>query len=476
MTSRARRIGIQAPLGFSSGLPLYLTGSTLAAWLTQEGLSYKTIGAFALVSLPYNFKWLWAPAMDRWAPPLLGRRRGWMIVTQALLAIAIAALGAMDVAASTGVVALLAFAVAFLSASQDVVVDAYRTEVLPDDERGRGTGAYVGGYRIGMLASGFAALLMASTIGWRNVYWILAALMTVGVAASLAAPAPPAIRPPASLRAAIVDPLADFFSRRGAVVALAFVMLYKLGDAVAGQMVVPFLLREQGFSLADIAWIQKLVGSGATIVGVAAGGAVIDRVGTRRGLLYFGAAQALTNAGYALLAVTGRSHAGLIAAVAVDNFCNALGTAAFVAYLMSICNRRYSATQYALLSSASSVLGRVLNATSGYVIDLVGWVGFFSTTIALAAPALLLWRRLPHAVAAAPPKTDRPSIGALARGFAGLAAAALLAYGGLRLAARDWGHASPALLFGLGLAAFAYFGNVLRAAPADEPVDPDDVP
>jgi MFS transporter, PAT family, beta-lactamase induction signal transducer AmpG len=401
----ARRIGVQAPLGFSAGVPLLLTGGTLSAWLTSEQVSLRAVGAFALVSLPYNLKFLWAPALDRFGWPWLGRRRDWMILTQSLLAVAIAAMGVVDARASTGTLALLALAVAFLSASQDVVVDAYRTDLLGEGERGKGTAAYVTGYRVAMLVTGAGALIVADHISWRLTYWVMAALLSVGVVATLAAPRLPATDPPSSLRHAVIEPLRELFARRGAWTAIAFVMLYKVGDALAGHMATPFLIKLD-FSMSEIGVLQKFLGAGATLAGAAVGGAIADKIGTRRALLWFGAAQALANIGYVGLAATGKSYPMLVVAIGVDNACNGLGTTAFVAYLMSICHDRFSATQYAVLTSASSLLGRLLNATSGDLIAAMGWAGFFAATIALAGPALLLIRFLPRSLTPAHVETN----------------------------------------------------------------------
>jgi len=467
LTTARRRIGIQGPLGFSSGLPLYLTGGTLAAWLTTEGVSYKAIGAFALVSLPYNLKWLWAPVLDRFQLPFLGRRRGWMILFQVLLAVSIAALGAFDVAANLGTIAVLAIAVAALSASQDVVVDAYRTDLLGKSERGKGTATYVAGYRVAMIVAGWGALMMADFISWRAVYWIEAGLMLVCIVATLLAPTPPAIPPPRTLRDAVLLPLGEFFRRRGALLALLFVMLYKVGDAVAGQMVTPFLLRELEFQLTEIALLQKFLGMGATIVGATVGGVLADRIGIRRALLWFGIAQASANIGYVLLAATGKSYLGLVAAIGIDNLCNGLGTAAFVAFLMSMCHHKFSATQYALLTSASSALGRALNATSGYLIAAIGFVGFFSITIVAAAPALLLLRWLPYAeVDDADREPARPrELRPMYRYLATLTSAAFAFASIWKLQAGNWKLAISFLVAALLFGAYAI---VSRSQPSDD--------
>ncbi len=388
-SSAKLRVGIHLPLGFSAGLPLLLTGSTLVAWLTDAGVTVEKIGLFALVGVPYTFKFLWAPLLDRFSIPLLGRRRGWILLAQLLLLLSIAWLGFQDPSTGALEIAVAAVAVAFLSATQDIVVDAYRTDSLHDDERGKGSATYVIGYRVAMIVAGAGALMLADHITWRAVYLIMAALMFIGMVATWFAPAPANIRPPESLYRAVIEPLHEFFWRRGALLALAFVMLYKFGDALASNLSIKFLL-DLEFSKTDVGLIQKFLGLGATIVGCSIGGIWADRIGLWKALLIFGAAQALANVGYLALAITGKSYPVLIAAIGVDNICNGLGTAAFVAYVMSLCHRSFSATQYALLTSAAAILGRTLGASAGYIQKSAGWTGFFAITIAVAVPALLL--------------------------------------------------------------------------------------
>jgi len=402
------RVWIQAPLGFSSGVPLYLTGSTLSAWLATEGISTKAIGLFSLVALPYNLKWLWAPVLDRYSLPFLGRRRGWMLLFQFLLVASIVLLGAVNATVNITTGALVAIGVAFFSASQDVLVDAYRTDLLDTAERGKGGAAYVTGYRIAMILASTGALLMADQMSWRYVYWILASLLSVGMVATIFAPKLPVVAPPRTLALAVVQPLAEFFQRRGALVALFFVMLYKLGDYVAMYMIPTLLLKELKFGLTEVALLQKFIGISATIVGAAAGGILVDRIGIRKGLLYFGIAQALANIGYVFLAMAGRDYNLLVAAIAIDNVCNGLGAAAFVAYLMSMCHHKYSAAQHALLASAMTVVARMVTASSGWVIEDVGWAVFFALTIVASVPALILWRWLPSG----PGSNDAASQGA----------------------------------------------------------------
>jgi PAT family beta-lactamase induction signal transducer AmpG len=387
--SGTRRIGIQMPLGFASGLPLLLTGGTLTAWLADADVDMAAIGAFALVSLPYNFKFLWAPVLDRYAPPWLGRRRSWMVGFSLLLAVALVVMAGIDAGSAPLAIGVAAVAVAFLSASFDVVNDAYRTDLLPAGERGKGTATYVTGFRVAMLVAGGGALILADWVGWEVTYLVMAGLMLLSTLTIFIAPEPDKSHQPTSLGAAVVRPLVEFFTRRGAILALAIVALYKFGDFMASHMITPFLI-DIGFAKTEIGAVQKFGGMAATILGVWVGGALADRWGVVKTLLIFGLLQAMANVGYVFLALTGPSSVGLGGAVFIDNLCNGMGTAAFVAFLMSLCDERYSATQYALLGSASSILGRTLGATSGVVKEEIGWAGFFGVTIGVAVPALLL--------------------------------------------------------------------------------------
>jgi PAT family beta-lactamase induction signal transducer AmpG len=394
MGPSARRIGIQLPLGFSSGLPLWLTGATLTAWLQDAGVDIVAIGAFSLVALPYNFKFLWAPFLDRFPVPVLGRRRGWILLMQLALAAALFVMGMIDAGVQPGTIAIIAVAVACLSASQDVVIDAYRTDLLESGERGRGTAHYVTGYRIGMIAAGAGALILADYTSWRVTYWIMAGMLAASTVATVLAPEPSRTHQPRSLADAVILPLVDFFRRRGALLVLLFVGLYKFGDALAAHFITPFLL-DIGFPKAEIGLMQKFGGMAATILGAYIGGALADKYGVMRSLILFGILQSFANVGYIALVYVGPSDVGLGLAVFIDYFCTGMGLAAFVAFLMSLCDERYSATQYALLTSASSILGRLFGAGGGWLQQRVGWAGFFAFTVVVAIPALLvlLWYR-----------------------------------------------------------------------------------
>lgn len=382
------------PLGFASGLPLALTAGTLQAWLTVAGMDLRTIGIVTLVGLPYTLKFLWSPLMDRFVPPWLGRRRGWMIATQLGLIAGIAAMAATGPADAIWALSVLAIAVAFLSASQDIAFDAYRADVLLAPERGIGAGVSVTGYRIAMLVSGAVALILSDHIGWQSTYLLMAGLMLIGVATTLLSPEPSsAITPPRTLSEAVWGPIREFFSRSPALGLLLLIVLYKVGDAFAGTLTTAFLIRGVGFSSTEVGVVNKGMGLLATLLGALVGGALMTRMGLFRALLLFGSLQAVSNLSFMVLAWTGKSYLAMVSAVAFENLSGGMGTAAFVALLMSLCDHRYTATQFALLS-ALAALGRVfVGPPSGYLVETVGWVVFFFITFLAALPGLgFLWR------------------------------------------------------------------------------------
>ena len=407
--SQARRLASQFPLGFAAGVPLYLSGATLSKWLADSGVSIESVGLFGLVALPYNLKFLWAPLLDRYTPPFLGRRRGWMAILVLATAAAIAIASLFEPSTQVKSLALAALAIATLSASLDIVVDAYRTDSLEESERGRGTAMYLFGYRGALLVSGSAALFAADRIGWQATYLGLAALMALGAIGVLFAPRTSTTASPVSLKEAIVRPLLELAKRPGAALWLvAFIALFRLGDGFVEQLLLPFL-GERGFSNDEIGGVQKGMGLAATIVGVGIGGYLTDRIGIFRALLLFGALQAVANAGYLALATGEPSISRLIVAVGIDNLCNGFGFAALVAFLMSACDRRFSATQYALFTSLSSVLGRLIGASSGYVQASLGWQTLFTISIVAAVPALaILIARRGQLAAALPTSPETP--------------------------------------------------------------------
>ncbi|KAA6104238.1 MULTISPECIES: muropeptide MFS transporter AmpG [unclassified Pantoea] len=387
-----RNAAVLLLLGFASGLPLALTAGTLQAWMTVEDVDLKTIGFFSLVGQAYVFKFLWSPMMDRYTPPFLGRRRGWLLVTQLALIAGIVAMGFMQPSRDLTLLAALAVLVAFCSASQDIVFDAWKTDVLPPEERGSGAAITVLGYRLAMLISGGLALWLADRyLGWQATYWLMALLMVPGLIATLLAREPEApVREPHSLRQAVAFPLKDFFQRNNAWLLITLIILYKLGDAFAASLTTTFLIRGVGFSAGDVGLVNKTLGLLATIIGALYGGVLMQRLSLFRALMIFGVLQAVSNFAYWLLAVTPPHLWSMASAVFIENLCGGMGTAAFVALLMTLCNKSFSATQFALLSALSAV-GRVyVGPAAGWLVELWGWPVFYAFTVVAAVPGLLL--------------------------------------------------------------------------------------
>lgn len=382
-------------LGFSSGLPISLIMGTLQAWMTEAKVDLKAIGAFALVGYPYTFKFVWSPLMVRYSPSWfglsrLGPRRSWMVLTQLLLIGAIGILSTLDPASNLRLIALLAVVIAFLSASQDIVIDGYRTELLEKSELGTGASLAIFGYRVAMIVSGACALILADHMAWKDVYLLMASLLFIGFLTALFAPEPnvPLVRPP-SLKEAVVKPLREFFRRSGALEILLFVVLYKLGDVLALALQTNFLL-SLGFAKSEIGYVAKGVGLTATIIGSLAGGPLLDRLGMRRGLVIFGFFQGISIISFALLAEVGYSLSWLTATIAFENFCSGLGNAAFIGFLMSLCNKQFSTTQYALLTSLGAVPRVFAASSTGFVAAYMGWTGFFCFCTLAAVPGLIL--------------------------------------------------------------------------------------
>jgi PAT family beta-lactamase induction signal transducer AmpG len=388
-------------LGFSSGLPLLLTYSTLSAWLATAGVRRAAIGTFALVGTPYAFKFLWSPLIDRLPPPLpLGRRRGWGITIQILLMGAILSLGSCHPQHNLTRMGALALLVAFLSASQDIVIDAWRVEILGSDLQGPGAGMIQTGYRIAMLVSGAGALVIAARAGWFAAYATMAALVGVGMLVFLFGPEPKVptrahagaagwegIRE--ALATAVVGPFTDFMRRPLWFVILIFIVGYKLGEALAGVMATPLYI-SLGFSLNEIAAVSKLVGFFATVAGALIGGVVTARFGFRRSLVLCGVLQSAGNLFFVLQAVGGHRLGYLALCVTAENVTGAMAGSALVSYLSSLCSPAYTATQYALLSSLAAVGRTLVASTGGVLAEKLGWVPFFLLTTVAAAPALVL--------------------------------------------------------------------------------------
>jgi MFS transporter, PAT family, beta-lactamase induction signal transducer AmpG len=380
-------------LGFSSGLPFYLTSKTLQAWMTTANVDLATIGFFSLVTLPYSLKFVWSPLMDRYIPPFLGRRRGWVLITQVLLLVAIAAMSLHDPRTGLKMLAINAIAIAFFSASQDISLDAYRTDVLENREMGAGAAIFVLGYRIAMITTGALAFFLADRMPWQTVYLILSALVLIGVVATFLAGEPVLHEaPPKRLADAVILPFTNFFQRVGivrALLVLLFIVAYKYSDSLAGSMTTPFLL-QAGFSQSEVGAVFLGAGVIATIVGVLVGGAVIGKLGINRSLWIFVVVQGLSNLTYYVLAHAEKSHVLMVTAVVIENFGLGLVTAAMTAFLQSMCDKRFTATQFALLSSLMAASRDILVAPAGKIAESLGWPPFFLITVAMAIPPLVL--------------------------------------------------------------------------------------
>jgi len=381
-------------MGFASGLPLALTGATLALWLADAQVSLKEIGLFALVAVSYNFKFLWAPLIDRLAIPVLtaglGRRRSWALTFQAGIALSLIGLSQTDPAAAPVWTALMAVLVAFFSASQDIVIDAYRVELLLAEEQGAGAAATQFGYRLGMIASGAGALYAAEAWGWSVAYLVMAALMLIGMATVLATPEPRVERPPrGGFAQTVLAPFRDFARHSGWIGILIFVLLYKMADAVAGHYAGPLYL-SLGFSKIEIANISKVFGVIATIVGVALGGALVYRFGTFKTLLIGALLQMGSNAMYVVQALAGHDLTVLTLTIAFEQIAGGIGSAAFVAYLSALCSRAYTATQYALLSALAAFARNFFVSAGGAAAEWLGWFWFFVASVGLPLPGLVL--------------------------------------------------------------------------------------
>jgi MFS transporter, PAT family, beta-lactamase induction signal transducer AmpG len=391
--------------GFSSGLPLWLSLTLVQAWLRREGVSLSDIGLFNLTGLPYTWKFLWAPLVDRFRLPFLGRRQGWALGTQVLLTFGIAAFGLLDPVRSPASVALLAVVVAFFSATQDIAVDAYRRELLSDRELGLGTAMHVNAYRLASLVTGGLALVLADHLPWSTVFLCVAGFMSIGIVASLLAPDGERMaRAPDTLLQAVVGPIRELLARRersAAVLVLTFLLLYKVGDAMAAALVTPFYL-DVGFSLTEVGTVAKGTGTPATIVGLFLGGFIISRIGINKSLWVFGVLQMVSTLGYALLARIGPSIVALASAVGFEYLASGLGTAAFGAFMARATDQRFTATQFALFSAVIAIPRSVASASTGYIVEALGYETFFILCAVLALPGMLLlfrvapWSRPPE--------------------------------------------------------------------------------
>ncbi|MFC0269445.1 AmpG family muropeptide MFS transporter [Kushneria aurantia] len=393
VTAALTRHGITFLMGLAAGLPLLLTVSLLQAWMVDAGISLEAVGMLALLGVPYTLKFLWAPLLDRYELPILGRRRGWLALVQILLIALIVALALSDPALAPGWVALLALGISFLSASQDIVIDAYRREHLPERELGVGSSFYTYGYRIGMLLVSGGGMLMADAIGFGNTYLVMAAIMAGCLVVTLLAPEPHSHRPAerGRLRDTFIQPISNFLQRPGAWWLLLFILLYKLGDSVASNLTIPFY-KAIGFSNAEIGATAKIFGFWPLLGGIFIGGLIILRLGIYRSLWWFGLLQMVSTAGFIWLNHVGHSIPALAAVVSFENAAAGMGTAAFLAFMAALTDKRFTAAQYALLSSIMGLPRAVISAPGGILAEAVGWDLFFLICTLVAIPGLaILW-------------------------------------------------------------------------------------
>jgi PAT family beta-lactamase induction signal transducer AmpG len=388
-----RRMLICIFIGFSSGLPLFILLNLVAAWLRSEGVDLKSIGLFALIQFPYTWKFLWSPLMDRFSLGRLGRRRGWMLGTQVFLLLSVAAFGLFNPRTDLPTIAALAALVAFFSASQDIVLDAYRREILSDAEQGLGTAIHVNAYKMAGLIPGSLSLILADHLPWGTVFLVTALFMLPGMITTLLVKEPPVYgAPPRTLEDAVVLPFREFLRRAGwrqALLVLSFIFLYKLGDSMATALATPFYL-DLGFSKTDIGLIAKNAGLWLNVAGGLIGGIWLVKLGINRGLWVFGVIQAVVILGFAWLAEVGPSKLVLGIVIGSEAFGVGLGTAAFTAFIARTTDPRYTATQFALFTSLASVPRTFANASTGYIVEQIGWFGFFLLCTVLAIPGLLL--------------------------------------------------------------------------------------
>jgi len=397
------RMLVMFAFGFASGFPFYIIKDVLKAWMTDADVDLTAIGLFSAVSIPYTLKFIWSPLMDRYVPPFLGRRRGWILIAQIGLVITIAFLGQFDPQQSLAWIAVAAMAVAFFGASQDISLDAFRREYLSDEELGFGTGVWMNAWRLGMYVSvGLAFLLADASVSWAAIHILLAAMMGIGIITTLLAPEPE-MPPgaPTSLYTAIIEPFSEFFRRDGALIILLFILLYKLGDNMAAAMNIPFILK-MGFSKTEYFVIVKGIGMLGMFGGVLLGGAVMIRLGIARSLWVFGLLQAVSTACFGFLVVIDHEtrlwemyRNGLLSGiVCFEFFATGLGQAAYATYMAVKTNRQFTATQYALLTSLMAIPGALAATVTGYMAETLGWSGFYLTCALLAVPGMLLLLKL----------------------------------------------------------------------------------
>lgn len=386
-----RRMLICVFTGFTSGLPLYILISLIPAWLRTEGVDLSTIGLFAIIQFPYAWKFVWSPFMDRFVPPFLGRRRGWLLITQVALLLIIAVFGMFDPQQSIWTIAALSAAVAFFSASQDIVIDAYRREILPDAELGLGNSIHINAYRIAGLIPGSLSLILADHLPWDTVFQITGIFMLVGIGMTLAVKEKKMV-PPRTLKEAVIDPFKEFVNRKGikyALFMLCFMFLYKIGDNMATALATPFYL-DMGFTKTEIGLIAKNAALWPTIIGGMLGGLLMVRIGINKALWLFGVVQMVTIIGFVVLSTLGNDKIALAIVISMEYLGVGLGTAAFTAFIARSTHPRYTATQFALFTAFMAVPRTFANASVGFIVDSIGWTSFFVFCTIIAIPGMLL--------------------------------------------------------------------------------------
>ncbi|GIL17574.1 MAG: AmpG family muropeptide MFS transporter [Oligoflexia bacterium] len=375
-------------MGFASGLPFLLVGRTLQAWMTEDGVDLKTVGFFTLATIPVSFKFVWAPLLDRFQLPL-GRRRGWLLFSQLVLGLVLIGISTLNPKVSLEFLVGLVVLASFFSANQDIVVDAYRRETLSDADLGIGSTFYVYGYRVAMWISGGLALILAQSSGWRSVYFAMGIIMLLNILVTLWANEPVAESTPKNFREMVIEPFSEFLKRKGAYLVIAFVLLYKVGDNIAGNMLTPYYLK-MGYSKAEIGWIAKTLSFPFVLIASFIGGALVKRLGIVPSLWAFGILQALSTVSFSLLNHLEHNNVALASVILFEDISSAMGSAAFIAFMSSLTNKRFSATQYALLTSLMNIPARVIPAFSGVLAESLGWTGFFVLCSLVALPGLLL--------------------------------------------------------------------------------------
>ena len=397
-----KKMLITLGMGFVSGVPLLLTITLLQAWLTDEGVSKSTIGLFALVGVPYSLKFLWAPIFDRYVISKLGRRRGWILITQVLLIFSIIGLGMTNPAMNAANVALLAIFVTFFSASQDIVIDAYRRESLSDNEQVLGASSYVLGYRIGMLSAGAGGLILADLMSYQFVYLIMALVMIGGVLITLIADEPVNFSEPSTFLDAVRNPFVEFFKRHGdsinnnisiPILILLFILLYKVGDTMAHSLSTNFYL-EMGYTKTEIGTVVKVFGLIATLVGAFIGGLLSIKIGLYKSLVSFGIFQAIATLGFAVLAISTKSLMLLASVITLENLAAGMGYTAYLAFIANMTNKQFTATQFALMTAIMSLPRTLFSGSSGFLVEILGWEYYFIFCSLIAFPALIILRNL----------------------------------------------------------------------------------